>query len=367
MKLSLIKKNRLAHATDDLRANIEKDFLKDAYYLIENLVSVSKEETTLYSPSIVSSGQKFRGSSIETSSQRSKYVCLGTKGVSGQVFNMSFKNCGKDAASSIDQVLEASNTVIEYLLSNGKFRNEYSAVLFRAMKDRWKHDPSDAFSVSGGLLFPILTLLLISFNSPQGIVACFESYGGKKRGHHYYWEFQKTSTDDINETIKGLKNTEKDKIPFCMKKAFQTIKNKWPSMISSISLIWGIGCDALGSNITKDDPSFLVCQPVTIDEVNSTREGKTSRVFENQLGDANSFDLSAITRNAAQTTKNTSLDSDSDSDSDSNSNKNPIRLRYFFFLSFFLCLFVYLFLFFLLFHLFYLFLQMVLCCATQIP
>lgn len=321
LKLSSLKKTRAEFGNDIV--GYERAFLEDAYMKLKEIVAYSENDTTTYSPNLVSSGQKCKGSSADSSSQRSKYVSLGTKGITGQVFNMSFKNCGKIGAT-LDQVFSASMTVIEFLLQSDDFRNEYSSQHFETMKILWKTDQSGDFHVAGGLLFPILTLLLISYNSLEGIIACFESYGGKKRGVHHHWNFDQTSPIDIKNAISGLMKTEKCKIPFRMKKAFETIKDTWPLWTNNISLIWGIGCDAKGSNISDDDPSYLVCEPVRISEVDEFRNGATDKVFVNPSVNDSSLNLSAVTRLAARTDSKTD-----NSDSDSDSDKKPIRNRYY--------------------------------------
>jgi hypothetical protein len=296
----------------------EVAFLKEAFRILQPALEDSINDTTNYSPSNVS-GQKGRGSSLETSAQRSAYTSICTTALTSQVLNISFKNkmSGKqNAESPIEQVLSASDTVIKFICETERFVNKYSLLFYEGQKANWKKSCGDTIGVAGGLLFPILTLLLISYRSENGIIVIIESYGGKKRGSHLHWKFNETSPDDIAQTVKKLKEAEEKKIPFIIKNTFKIIRERWPKRMTNISLHWGIGCDAMGKKLSNGDNSFLVCDAVRIPEIDLIRTQKTSDVFANTALQVPQC-VSAVTRGAAN----------SDSDSDSDSDHGPIRHR----------------------------------------
>ena len=94
-----------------------------------------------------------------------------------------------------------------------------------------------------------------------------------------HWNFKKTEPNDVKNIIDNVKEAEKSKIPFLMKTVFKIIQSKWRESVSSVSLHWGLGCDAIGKPLGVNEPSFLVCQPVTLDEVDKSRDGLTKDVF----------------------------------------------------------------------------------------
>jgi hypothetical protein len=319
-----LKMGKIKEEGNDLEENDEQKmacevaFLKEALRILQPALEESVNDTTNYSPTNVS-GQKGRGSSLETSAQRSAYTSICTTGVTSQVLNISFKNkmIGKqNAKSPIEQVLSASDTVIKFICESERFLNKYSLLFYEGQKVNWKTSCGDTIGVAGGLLFPILTLLLISYRSENGIIVIIETYGGKKRGSHLHWKFNETSPDDIAQTVKKLKEAEQKKIPFIIKNAFKIIYERWPRYLTSVSLHWGIGCDAMGGKLSNGDNSFLVCDAVRIPEIDHIRTQKTSDVFANAALQAPQC-LSAVTRGAAN----------SDSDSDSDSDSGPIRHR----------------------------------------
>lgn len=328
------KKGNDVEVNHEQKVAKEKLFITEAYEILLPVLNNSENDTTNYSPNIIP-GQKGRGSSLETSAQRNQYTSLCTTGVTGQVLNISFKNklIGKHKVeNSIEQVLSASDTVIEFILTTEKFRNPYSMLLYKSQRVNWKRSnvSEGHFAVAGGLLFQILTALLISYRSENGIIVIVESYGGKKRGSHQYWKFNETSPESIAQTVQSLKEAEKDKIPFIIKNAFKIIHDKWPEYVTNVSLHWGIGCDAMGTKLSSGDNSFLVCDAVKIPEIELIRTQNTSDVFANSSVKAPKY-LSAVTRGAANSDSAHSgameLESGSDLDSDSDSESGPIRYR----------------------------------------
>lgn len=306
----------------------EKEFLKKAFSILEPALTDSTNDTTSYSPLSVVSGQhKGRGSSLESLKQRNEYTSLCTTGVTGQVLNISFKNKLSDKIKTkncIEQVLSASDTVIKFIIQTAKYKNNYTEVFYESQKVNWQRNCTDKFTVAGGLLFPILTALLISYRSNNGIIVIIESYGGKKRGSHQHWKFNEIAHENILQTTVKLKTAEKRKIPFIIKNAFKIIHNEWPQYLTNISIHWGIGCDAMGKILSNGENSFLVCDAVQIPEIDLLRTEITSKVFANASIKSLS-DISAVTRRIAKSKSGS--DSDSDSDSNSDSDGGPIRHR----------------------------------------
>lgn len=289
----------------------EKKFLREVYDTISEILVGSVNDTTSYCPNTISSAQSGRGSSLDNANQRGKYMSLCLSGVTSQVLNVSFRNKFSSPAKDkcYVQVKEASNTVIEFLLSAGtKFWNDYSLIHFNSMKLNWEEGKNEIFHVPGGLLFPILTAALISFRTEKGIAFVAESYGGKTRGKHLHWKFKEANRENISEIVNGINLIEETKVPFIVKNAFRAIQSKWPSSVKNVSIHWGLGSDAKGSILRSGKPSFLVCQPVNIDSVDTCRTGLTKDVFRNK----NMSCSSTATRSEAG-----KVSSDSDTDSDS--------------------------------------------------
>lgn len=171
-------------------------------------------------------------------------------------------------------------TVIKFLLRPiTPFRSEYSLLALKSAEIQWAQGTRKTFHVPGGLLFPILTAVLISFRSPKGITLIIESYGGKRRGHHVYGKFKETEARHIKEVIAEVKESEKMKLPFLIKKVFHTLQSKKRDLVRHVSLHWGLGCDAVGNHLKKGEPSFLVCQPVNMETVETSRKGSARNVF----------------------------------------------------------------------------------------
>lgn len=199
------------------------------------------------------------------------------------MLNISYRN-NKRHDTNIEQVTKASATVIKFLLGPmTPFRSEYSLLALSSAEVEWEQGKRKTVYAPGGLLFPILTAILISYRSPMGITLIIESYGGKRRGHHVYGKFKKEmDAQHIEEVIAKVKESEKLKIPFLIKKAFHTLQSKKRSLVSQVSLHWGLGCDAVGKHLKKGEPSFLVCQPVNMKTVDTSRTGSASNVFRRQ-------------------------------------------------------------------------------------
>ena len=110
-----------------------------------------------------------------------------------------------------------------------------------------------------------------------------ESYGGKRRGHHIYGKFKKDmDAQHVKEVIARVKESEQLKIPFLIKEAFHILQSKKRSLVSKVSIHWGLGCDAVGNNLKEGEPSFLVCQPVNMKAVDTSRKGSASKVFRRE-------------------------------------------------------------------------------------
>jgi hypothetical protein len=243
----------------------------------------SVAETTEYCPITLGSSQQARGSSLETAQQRRQYIPLCVSGVTSQVLNMSYRNniCRE---TRLEQVTKASATVIKFLLGPiTPFRSEYSLLALKSAEIEWGKGKKKSVYVPGGLLFPILTAILISYESPEGITLIVESYGGKRRGHHIYGKFKKDmDAQHVKEVIARVKESEQLKIPFLIKKAFHILQSKKRSLVSKVSIHWGLGCDAVGNNLKEGEPSFLVCQPVNMKAVDTSRKGSASNVFRRE-------------------------------------------------------------------------------------
>lgn len=336
-----------AREHDDLNNNIkindkslkqkelEFDFLRRAYESLKEPLEESANETTTYSKyQVIQSQLKKRGSSLETSGQRSEYVNLCISGVTSEVLNFSFKN-KRSKKATIAQVMAASDVVIEFLLSETDFKSDYSLLQYNVTKSNWEDNSTlgDVVFVPGGLLFPFLTVLLISYLSDDHITIVVESYGGKKRGIHVHYEFEESMDTSIPKAIENLKKAEEKKIAFIIVNAFRKIQHvSNNSFMARISLHLGIGCDATGGKLENGGPSFLVCSPITIDAIDEIRKGPTKNVFINSHKPnpirSKSSDFSALTRGA--------VNSESDSDNSSDLDSDPIQLRHRYFLFYFL-------------------------------
>lgn len=234
--------------------------------------------------------QKTRGSSLECAKLRHTYVSLCTS--TNEVLNMSIRN--KVGSSTIAEVIDASTTVIKFILDKTDFENSYSLIQFESTVINWMGGQDSAFHVPAGLLFPLLTAALLSYRSPRGIILIAESYGGKKRGMHIHWNFNETAPHQIKKVINDIKEAEKLKMPFIIKNAFRSLQSLNPSPISNITINWGLGCDARGENLNESEKSFLVCQPVIIESVDKKRMGSTADVFRKDSENLNE-NFSAIT------------------------------------------------------------------------
>lgn len=324
------KSSRLTGLKDFTDA-AEKQFLSDAFGILWPKLETTSNDTTQYSPLGVSSGQKSRGSSLESSAQRSQYTSIPTTGVTGQVLNVSFKNKNKKVPKTpLLQVTEASSAVIKFLLSSSEpFRNHYSMIMFETCELNWTAGSNDTFLVPGGLLFPLLTALLISYRSDDGTILVVESYGGKRRGVHEHWSFPMNGSFDatVNSTITQLKESERKKIPFLIKESFAAISLRWSFAISTVSLHWGLGCDAQGGNLSDGKPSFLVCQPVTIELVDKIRAGPAKAVFMNHGNVTSNVKRSNVTKQAATTAESHNCSSDDDRSDDEAVDTPSFRYR----------------------------------------
>ena len=293
-------------------------FLKKIYEDIKDALVDSSNCTTAYSPKGISQSQASRGSSLETSSQRSRYIALCTNGATSEVLNISFKNKQK-FSRPLAEVRQASSSVVRFLLSDQtSYRNEYSTSQFNSMVLNWNDQSSEPCHVPGGLLFPVLTTALLSLRHEDGITVVVESYGGKKRGKHVYWKFGEASPAEIMKIVDEVNKSEEKKIPFIIRNVFRILQLNRPSSVTHLSIHWGLGCDAMGSKITINEPSFLVCQPVQIEAIDTCRSGLTKNVFKRGRDDTVTHLSSAVTHRAA---------SSSASKSDEDSDEDPIRYR----------------------------------------
>jgi hypothetical protein len=307
--------------------NDEFQFLQRVYDCLKETLICSRNDSTTYSKNKVLQSQiKKSGSSLESPNQRSQYVSLCTLNLTSEVLNISFKKNGGVKATS-DQVLTASDIVIQFLFSFTAYKSEYSLLKYKSAKLAWDKNSSlgELIHVPGGLLFPLLTLLLISYLSDDKIHAVAESYGGKDKGVHVHYEFGESLNTSIPKAIEDLKKAEENKISFTIINAFRKIQQESnDTLISNISLHLGIGCDAMGAKLQNGDTSFLVCSPVTIDAVDKVRNGPARQVF---IDPKESENVSVLSRVAADENSDSDSDSDSDSVLDFNSD-SEIDLQY---------------------------------------
>jgi hypothetical protein len=297
----------------------EFDFLRQIYDIVKGTLIGSKNVTTNYSKfQVIQSQLKGSGSSLESAKQRAKYVNICTTDVTSEVLNISFMNKGSKKAT-VDQVLTASDIVIQFLFRETDYKNAYSLLKYNSSRLSWDKNSfqGEPIHVPGGLLFPILTLFLISYLSDDHITIVAESYGGKLRGIHVQYEFEESMDISIPKAIKELKDAEEKKIAFTIIDVFRSIQERdSASLLSKISLHLGIGCDAMGGKLQNGDPSFLVCSPVTIDAIDKVRNGPTKNIFiepKRSVICSDKDDLSVPPQEAAP------HNSDSDSDFDFNS------------------------------------------------
>lgn len=314
------------------------------YNIVRDSLDGSKNMTTSYTKSQINqSNMKKGGSSLETSQQRSRYFNICTTNLTSEVLNISFRHKGSKKAST-DEVSKASDIVVQFLLSNTEYENHYSLLHFYAAKSAWDKNATlgDIVHVPGGLLFPILTILLISYLADDPITIVVESYGGKRRGIHVHYDFEESFDTSIPKAINNLKEADQKKIVYSVLDAFDKIE-KESELVSKVTVHIGVGCDAIGCQLANGDTSFLVCSPVSIDLVDDIRKGPTRNVFcrpevcsgENvsvlskertdlssgrKPQKQRSVDLSALTREAAMRI--------TDADSDSDLDEEPVILRH---------------------------------------
>ena len=310
--------------------SFEFDFLRQIYDIVKGPLIGSKNVTTNYSKfQVIQSQMKGSGSSLESAKQRSKYVNICTTDVTSEVLNISFMNKGKEKAT-VDQVLTASDIVIQFLFSETDYKNAYSLLKYNCSRSAWNKNSfqGEPIHVPGGLLFPILTLFLISYLSDDHITIVAESYGGKFRGIHVQYEFEELMDTSISKAIKELKDAEEKKIAFTIIDAFRSIqKCDTASLLSNISLHLGIGCDAMGGKLQNGDPSFLVCSPVTIDAIDKARNGPTKNVFIESTRSV-SDDFSVPPREATLINSDSDFEINSDSeDEDAKSKRSKTMTK----------------------------------------
>jgi hypothetical protein len=321
--------NRIKLMDDDGKSlklkSDEFQFLQRVYDCLKETLNWSRNNSTTYSKKKVLLSQlKKSGSSLESATQRSQYVSLCTFNLTSEVLNISFKNNNGNKATT-DQVLTASDIVIQFLFSFTVYKSEYSLLKYKSAKLAWDKNSSlgELIHVPGGLLFPFLTLLLISYLSDDKIHAIAESYGGKDRGVHVHYEFGESMNKSIPKAIEELKKAEENKISFTIINAFRKIQQESnETLISNISLHLGIGCDAMGTKLQNGDTSFLVCSPVTIDAVDKVRNGPAKHVF---IDPKESVDNDGSVLSLVAADENSDSDSDPDSvlDFDSDSELDP--------------------------------------------
>lgn len=274
----------------------ENKFLFKTYEALSELLKASKDDTTNYCPVELGLNQSNRGSSLDSAKLRKQYVSLCTTGLTSQVLNMSFRNKCKRGKSTVVEVIEASKTVIRFLLSPmTAFRNDYTLDVLESMELNWSATGQrGVIHVPGGLLFPMLTAALISYRSTEGITLITESYGGKRRGVHNHWNFHKTEPDQIQQVIENVKEAEKSKIPFIIREAFKILQTRWPNSVDDVLIYWGLGCDAIAKSLSEKEPSFLICQPVNIKSVDKKRNGSAADVFRTESEEVSSTDSQEV-------------------------------------------------------------------------
>ena len=284
---------------------------------MKEVLGQSINETTAFSSDLITLAQIRKGSSLDTSAERSQYTSLCTEGTTSQILNISFKTNKKCRDEKPDKIslFNASVSVIKFLLGKDtEFHNDYSAERLRALLISGENESLDKIFVPGGLLFPFLTLALISYRTPCPVTIVIESYGGKSRGKHVHWDFQKTGPEEIKEIVTMIKLAENYKIPFTIRNAVKALSEKFIGKVKILSIKWGIGCDAKGSNLPNGDSSFLVCQPINIAIIDQSRRNDTDKVFKNSNQrniSTNKINFSRATRAAASNSSDSSSDNES--------------------------------------------------------
>ena len=304
------------------------------YAILEPLFSLTKDATTIFCPTTMKIQSNRGGTSIDSTTECKRHVALPTKGITSEVLNISYKRTSSEIAT-VDECIEASLIVMTFLFSskNSIFRNENNLEMLNAAKINWNHigkQSLESFQMSGGLLFQFLTLFLLSSRGQYPIRVSIETYGGKKRGEKVEWEFPQEygiipSTENIRTVFEKFCLSEERKIAFLLKRSIKEIIKLFPGMVYQISTHLGLGCDARGKKLRNGNPSYLVCQPTIIKEIELSRKGTTNTAFARGSKGHRSGshpDLSKKTRLIAR-----KCDSRSDSDS-SLEEENAIRTRW---------------------------------------
>ena len=303
----------------------EDQLLSNWYAILAPLLISTKNATTLFSPTLMRRNIHRRGVSGDSTVERNKYVSLLTNSITTEVLNISYKRTLSETAD-VEQCIDASLTVINFLLSSEKsvFQNVYSLEMIRAARINWSHtgaQSQELFQVSGGLLFHFLTLFLVSSRGQNPIRVSIETYGGKKRGEKVSWKYSKKDVEPlttmIKETYENFCSSEADKIAFLLRRVIREIKICFPNSVQNISSSLGLGCDARGSVLSNGHPSFLVCQPTAINEIEVCRKGETRTAFSREDKSVGP-DLSNQTRSLARSCDTFVDDSDHSSEEKSN-------------------------------------------------
>ena len=291
----------------------EDQLLLKWYTLLAPLFTETKNATTNFSPTSMRSNCHKGGSSLDESVESKKYVTLLTHGITSEVLNLSYRRRFPEVAD-VEECIKASLIVMKFLFQSehSKFRNENSIDMLNAACINWNHagkQSSENFHVSGGLLFQFLTLFLLSFRGKEAITVCIETYGGKKRGEKVSWDCSNRnevpSSSYLKEIFEEFRSSEENKIAFQIRKIVKGVIYFFPGCIGSVSTHVGLGCDARGKELQNGHPSFLVCQPTSIKEIESSRLGETKFAFAKGIdGGGNSIsrksDSSYQTRSIAQ-------------------------------------------------------------------
>ena len=296
----------------------DNELLSQWYDLLAPLLTLTKDATTTFSPSSVETNSNRGGASGDSKTDRNKYIVLPTNGITSEVLNISYKRT-KSETGSIRESYEASLIVMKFLFSSEKsiFRNENSIEMLNAAKINWSHvgkQSNESFQVSGGLLFQFLTLFLVSSRGNFPIRVSLETYGGKKRGAKVMWKVPNDpdiipSNALIKEVYTRLCLSEDSKIAFQLKKVVRGIMSNYPGIIDRVSTSLGLGCDARGKQLENGHPSFLVCQPSFIKEIEESRIAATDQAFimtnktitkDTEIHNSYASDLSKQTRSLAK-------------------------------------------------------------------
>ena len=337
----IIKFELMCNSSDTVNGHVYSDYdlLSEWYDYLAPLMTSTKNQTTTFSPTSVETNSVRGGASGDSEVERFRHVVLPITGITSEVLNISYKRTRSEVANT-DECYEASLIVMHFLFSAEKsiFRNENSIEMLGAAKINWSHkgkQSDESFQVSGGLLFQFLTLFLLSTRGKSPIRISLETYGGKRRGAKVMWKLPNEreiipSNDLISEVFRRFCSSEESKIAFLLKEIVKGIISNIPAQIKNISTSLGLGCDARGLTLENGNPSFLVCQPTLIEEIEVCRKAKTDKAFTNNDQLQNSIDSADLSKQTRLLAKKCDYNHDNPEDFTSGEEaqeKHTIRTR----------------------------------------